>query len=155
MYTLPSRSTSQPTGDGAASALSSQGLATAGPQVTLSWGTDGLSVALAPSLGTPDLPQQQALDSYLAGFGYAATYPMTLTAPQPTATPSTVTVTADTGDASFAGDVEFYVNGTLQGTVAATGGKASLPVTGNASGDVTVTAWVPAYGYASVTLIFP
>lgn len=129
---------------------------TAGAQITSNVAVsspDGITWVVTLQI-TPTLAVQQAIDAYLRGCGCTTTYPMTATAPATAAVGSTVTVTADTGDAAFAGDVDFYVGGVLQGPVAAVGGKASLPVTGNPAGDVTVTAWVPAYGYASATVMF-
>lgn len=91
---------------------------------------------------------------------------MTATAPQPTVTPSTVTVTATVGDPTYSGSVQWATGSTpvLQGTTTATAGVATLAVTGQASGPLVVWAYVPEYttsggqqagGYSSVTLQFP
>jgi hypothetical protein len=98
--------------------------------------------------------QQQAVDEYLSACGYVPAYPMTVTAPATAAVGSTVTVTADTGDATYTGTVDFYVGGALQASPSASAGQASCSITSPSSGTVTVYAWVPQYGYASATVTF-
>jgi len=144
------------TGDGIAAALASAGLSVAGRDV--GWLTPlgkPASVQYASSVPQPlTFPQQQAVDAYLATCGYTATYPMTTTAPATAAVGSTVTVTADTGDATYTGPVDFYVGGVLQASPNAVNGVASCSVTSGSSGSVTVYGWVAAYGYDSATVTF-
>lgn len=139
-----------------ATALAAVGLAVAASDIT--WlgipAVGGPAVGFAASVPALTFPQQQAVDDCLAECGYGTTYPMTTSAPSTAAVGSTVTVTADTGDAGYAGPVEFYIGGTLQTTETAVGGKASCGITSASSGTVTVYAWVPAYGYADAEVTF-
>jgi hypothetical protein len=102
----------------------------------------------------PTLQQQMAVDLYMAGVGQQPSYSMTVTAPATAAVGSTVTVTADTGDATYTGTVEFYVGGALQATVTASAGQASCGITSSSSGTVTVYAWASPYGYNSAQINF-
>jgi len=98
--------------------------------------------------------QQLGLDEAMEGCGFLVSYPMTVTAPATAAVGSTVTVTANTGDATYTGPVEFYVGGALQATATASAGQASCSITSSSGGTVTVYAWVPQYGYDSTQVSF-
>lgn len=156
----------RPTGDGVSRALARAGLSVSGV-VGLTF-VPTFSYSLPTGTTTPNLTQQQAIDSYLGECGYDAVYALVVTAAQPTATPSTVTVTATVGDPTYAGPVQWFTgNPPVACSPAsndATAGVATLSVTGNASGPITVWAYVPEYtapggqqagGYSSVVLQFP
>lgn len=143
----------QPTAQTVSAALSAAGLPAASTDIIASEDLSILTMRDGSAI-VWTFTQRQGFDAAASDWGFLASYPMTVTAPATAPVNTAATVTADTGDAAFAGDVDFYVGGTLQGPVAAVGGKASLPVTGTATGDVTVTAWVQAYGYASATIAF-
>ena len=147
-----------------ATALRNAGLSLSG-NATVDITSSGPHVVLP--LGTfLTFSQQRGLDAEVEGWGASSFYPMTATAPQPTVTPSTVTVTATVGDPTYSGSVQWATGSTpvLQGTTTATAGVATIAVTGNASGPLVVWAYVPEYtapsgqqagGYSSVTLQFP
>lgn len=155
MYAQTGGAATWPVGDSIAASLATAGLAVTG-NVAVQWDpAHGLSVTLPAGSPIPTLLQQQAQDSYLSSCGWAPDYPMTTTAStNPAAVGSTATITADTGDAAFTGSVEFYVGGALQSTATASGGKATCSVTSPSAGTVTVYAWSPTYGYASVSVTF-